>query len=82
MSAGSFKDRTMVKETKGNIFDVLGEIGGRNREQVVQTINQDEVSLGMVDPDTGRYPTGEPSKEIVNKFGKKFQYGLTPPPSV
>ena len=61
MSAGSFKDRTLVKETKGNIFDVLGEIGGRNREQVVQTINQDEVSLGMVDPDTGRYPKGEPS---------------------
>ena len=70
MSARSFKDRTLVKETKGNIFDVLGEIGGRNREQVVQTINQEEVSLGMVDPDTGRYPTGEPSKEIAKTFVK------------
>ena len=56
MSAGSSIDRTMVKETPGNIFDILGDDGRRNREQVVQIIKQDEVSLGMVDPDTGRYP--------------------------
>ena len=56
MSAGSSIDRTMVKETPGNIFDILGDDGRRNREQVVQIIKRDEVSLGMVDPDTGRYP--------------------------
>ena len=55
MSAGSSKDRTLVKETPGNIFDIVSEMGRRNREQVVQTIKRDEVSLGMVDPDTGRY---------------------------
>ena len=55
MSAGSSKDRTLVKETPGNIFDNLGKAGRRNREEVVKTIKQDKVSLGMVDPDNGRY---------------------------
>ena len=51
MSAGSSTSRTLVSETPGSIFDVLGS---DNREKVVNMVQQDGVSLGMVDPTNGR----------------------------
>ena len=51
MSAGSSISRTLASETPGSIFDVLVS---DNREKVMKMVQQDGVSLGMVDPTNGR----------------------------
>ena len=49
MSVGSGSARG--SETTEDVFKVLGS---NNRELVLKMINKDELSLGMVDPTTGR----------------------------
>jgi hypothetical protein len=51
MSPGSVTGSARGSKISEDIFKVLGN---NNRELVTKKINKDELSLGMVDPTTGR----------------------------
>ena len=51
MSTPPLKGRLLSAMTPGEVFKVVEK---KERAEVVKIVNQNEVSLGMVDPVTGR----------------------------
>ena len=52
MSAGLVKGRLLGTKSPSEVFQV---IDSKERGKVVTVVNQEDVSLGMVDPVTGRW---------------------------
>ena len=51
MSAGVAKGSLLGSQSPAEVFQVMES---KERDQVLKVVKQEEVSLGMVDPTTGR----------------------------